>query len=113
LAEQLAVRPELSGEAFNFSLGVRATVLDIVEIVLQIMGRTDLTPLILNQTNEEVLEQTLDSEKARTILGWVPEYSLEAGLEETVAWYCGYFAQRNEGAFGGRAIPAVASSGGA
>jgi CDP-glucose 4,6-dehydratase len=113
LAEQLAVRPELSGEAFNFSLGVRATVLDIVEIVLQIMGRTDLTPLILNQTNEEVLEQTLDSEKARTILGWVPEYSLEAGLEETVAWYCGYFAQRNEAAFGSGAIPAVASSGGA
>jgi CDP-glucose 4,6-dehydratase len=81
-------------------------------MVLQIMRRTDLEPVIQNNTNNEIVEQSLSSEKARTLLGWIPQYSLEKGLEETVSWYRGYLEEWNEPIVG-RTIPAIASTGGA
>lgn len=87
LGEQLAEDDSLAGEAFNFSLGLRLTVLDIVNIVLKLMGRTDLEPVIQNNASSEIREQYLDSAKARERLRWAPTYGMENGLRETIAWY--------------------------
>lgn len=87
LGERLAEDPSISGEAFNFSLGLRLTVLDLVNKVLKIMGRTDLQPVIQNTVSSEIREQYLDASKARTRLGWAPKYEMEEALRETVAWY--------------------------
>jgi CDP-glucose 4,6-dehydratase len=92
LGERLAEDPSISGEAFNFSLGERLTVLDIVEMTLQLMGRTDLEPVIQNIASAEVREQYLDAGKARQMLGWVPKYEMRQAIEETVAWYREHFA---------------------
>jgi CDP-glucose 4,6-dehydratase len=43
LAEKLADKPELAGEAFNFSNENQLTVLEIVELVLEVM-HSDLKP---------------------------------------------------------------------
>ncbi len=90
LAEEMD-RPEIVGQAFNFSTGNRFTVVDIVKKVAEAMGRTDLEPVILNQAKAEIVEQTLSSEKALRLLNWRPEYTVEEGLTETVAWYREYF----------------------
>lgn len=87
LGEHLAEDPSISGEAFNFSLGLKLTVLDLVNKVLKIMGRTDLQPVIQNTVSSEIREQYLDASKARTRLGWTPKYEMEEALRETVAWY--------------------------
>jgi len=87
LGQHLAEQDSISGEAFNFGLGLRLTVLDIVSMVLRIMGRTDLEPIIQNNTSAEIREQYLDASKARKLLGWEPKYNMEQALEETVAWY--------------------------
>ena len=87
LGECLAEDPSISGEAFNFSLGLRLTVLDIVNMTLKIMGRTDLEPVIQNIVSSEIREQYLDATKARQKLGWSPKYGMEEALRETVAWY--------------------------
>jgi CDP-glucose 4,6-dehydratase len=84
LSEDPAV---ISGEAFNFSLGERRTVLDIVHTTLRIMGRMDLEPVIQNIASAEIREQYLDSGKARQLLGWQPRYAMEEAIEETVSWY--------------------------
>lgn len=76
---------------YNFSLEVELTVIDLVEQVLKIMGRTDLEPVILNQASAEIREQYMTCEKARRVLGWAPAYSMEQGLRETVEWYRGHF----------------------
>lgn len=87
LGEQLAEDGSISGEAFNFSLGLRFTVLDIVNMVLKLMGRTDLEPVIQNNASSEIREQYLDRSKAQERLGWAPKYGMEDALRETIAWY--------------------------
>ncbi len=78
-------------EAFNFSLESQISVLDITNRLLQLMGRTDLEPLILNQAGGEIKNQFLDASKARGMLGWTPAFTLEQGLMETIRWYKAYF----------------------
>lgn len=99
LGERLAVpesgaAPSISGEAFNFGLGLRLTVLDIVAMVLRLMGRSDLEPIIQNNASAEIREQYLDASKARKILTWEPKYNMESALEETIAWYKAELAGR-------------------
>lgn len=76
---------------YNFSLDVKLTVIDVVDHVLRLMGREDLEPVILNQASAEIRSQYMTSEKARRLLGWVPAYSVEQGLRETIDWYRDYF----------------------
>lgn len=87
LAEGLAKNPSLAGEAFNFSLEARLSVIDVVRRTLEIMGRTDLLPIIQNNASAEIREQYMQCDKARRLLDWVPQYDMEAGLLETVDWY--------------------------
>jgi CDP-glucose 4,6-dehydratase len=90
LAEQLAARTELKGQAFNFSNEIQVTVREIVESVIKLMG-SDLKPVILNEANNEIRYQYLSAEKARRILNWKPLYNLDQGLSMTIDWYRNYF----------------------
>jgi CDP-glucose 4,6-dehydratase len=90
LAEQLALRPELRGEAFNFSNEIQSTVSQIVEKILSIM-KSDLQADIHNEVSNEILHQYLSAKKARTQLNWRPLFNLDQGLERTVAWYKDFF----------------------
>ena len=87
LGERLAEDESISGEAFNFSLGERLTVLDIVRMTLEIMGRSDLEPVIQNIASSEIREQYLDATKACERLGWQPQYNMKRALAETIEWY--------------------------
>ncbi len=86
-AEMLQADPALSGEAFNFGLGERYAVLDIVDHILSALDRKDLVPLILNQASGEIREQYMSSERARKLLGWSPAHDLTAGLAKTIEDY--------------------------
>jgi CDP-glucose 4,6-dehydratase len=87
LGERLVEDESISGEAFNFSLGERLKVLDIVHMTLEIMGRNDLHPVIQNIASSEIREQYLDAGKAREKLGWQPQYNMKQALTETIEWY--------------------------
>ncbi len=85
LAEQIA-RPAVRGAAFNFSLEQPLTVLEIVAAISAQLG-SDLAPVVQNQASAEIIDQFLDSGQARAVLGWQPQWTLEAGLASTIAWY--------------------------
>jgi CDP-glucose 4,6-dehydratase len=91
LAEALAKRPELSGEAFNFSNELQISVLGLVQRILEQMGSA-LKPDCRNQANNEIRCQYLSAEKAREVLGWRPLYTLCEGLGKTIAWYREFLA---------------------
>jgi CDP-glucose 4,6-dehydratase len=86
LAEKLAEKPELCGSAFNFSYENQIDVLGIVQRILKLMD-SNLEPEVLNQAPNEILHQYLSAEKARQMLNWHPQFSLEAGLAKTIDWY--------------------------
>ncbi len=92
LAERLAADTTLAGEAFNFGLGLRLTMIDLVEKILAMMGRPGLRPTVMNNASNEIREQYLDANKARTRLGWTPRCHLDEGLRRTIDWYRAFFA---------------------
>ena len=77
----------IHGEAFNFSNELQIPVLELVNKILKLMGRTDLKPVILNQAQHEIKHQYLSAKKAREMLGWKPRYNIDDALKETIEWY--------------------------
>lgn len=90
LAEQLAAKPELRGEAFNFSNEIQMTVSEIVDKILKLMDSA-LQAEIRNEVNNEILHQYLSAEKARSQLGWSPLFTLDEGLARTIEWHKNFF----------------------
>lgn len=86
LAEQL-LEPGVKGQAFNFGLGVSVSVLELVQKLIALGPKRDLSPLIVDTTKGEIRDQFLSIEKSKRLLGWQPRWSLNAGLTRTFAWY--------------------------
>lgn len=86
LAEKLAEKPALRGQAFNFSNETQITVLDMVQKILALMD-SKLEPDIRSEASNEIIHQYLSAAKARRELGWEPLFSLEQGLRLTIDWY--------------------------
>ena len=93
LAEQLAARPELRGQAFNFSNELQITVLELVRRILALMD-SQAEPDIRNETVNEIRHQYLSAARAREVLGWRPLFTLEEGLRATIAWYRRFFKEQ-------------------
>lgn len=95
LAERLTQDPRLSGLAFNFSNEIQITVLELVQKILDKMG-SKLKPEVQNQPLNEIRHQYLSAERARHLLNWAPAFTLDDGLERTVAWYREFFGMHRE-----------------
>jgi len=86
LAEALHKRPALAGEAFNFSNELQVDVLSLTKKILA-QVQSDLEPDVRADAKHEIQHQWLTAAKARRELQWTPQFTLEEGLERTVAWY--------------------------
>jgi len=93
LAERLSADHKLRGMAFNFSNEIQITVLELVEKILAKM-ESKLTPEVQNQASNEIRHQYLSAERARKLLKWAPEFTLDEGLERTIAWYREFFSRQ-------------------
>lgn len=91
LAEALSDDASLRGEAFNFSNEIQV---DVLELTRQILTRMDsaLVPDVRSEATHEIRHQWLSAAKARRLLDWAPAFTLDAGLDRTIAWYTNYFA---------------------
>ena len=86
LAERLAANLALRGHAFNFSNESQISVLELVNLILR-KTNSSLQPEVLNQASNEIRHQYLSAEQARTMLNWKPQFTLDEGLDRTIAWY--------------------------
>lgn len=94
LAQALTTRRDLAGRAFNFGHNKPWTVLELVNQILEIAGRSDLPPVLRHEVTNEIQNQYLDPTRARTELGWEPRYTLAEGLDKTIAWYRHFLGER-------------------
>ena len=90
LAEHLH-REDVQGQVFNFAPERPMSALEMTHLILERMGKSHLEPLVLGTARAEIQNQYLSAEKTRRVLGWQPRYSLEQGLDETIAWYTDFF----------------------
>jgi CDP-glucose 4,6-dehydratase len=59
----------------------------VVQTIIRVSDHPDLEPVILDEVENEIQDQYLNSDKAGRLLGWEPQFTLESGLAETMAWY--------------------------
>lgn len=85
---------KVKGQAFNFSSGKPISVIDLMNVIIRIQGKT-VTPRILGEAKSEIDVQYLANEKAKHILNWEPRHSLEDGLRKTIDWYQNYLAHES------------------
>lgn len=76
-----------AGEAFNFSDESPLSVFDIYHAVCEAVVGERVEPHVLSKAQDEIKDQYLDASKARAVLGWSASWSLQRGLQDTVAWY--------------------------
>ena len=73
---------------YNFGSGERISNERLVKKILMLMGREDLSPLIIEGGRaREIVEQYVSIDKAKNILRWFPKIFLNEGLERTIAWH--------------------------
>jgi len=89
LAERLT-EPGVRGEPFNLGSGCPVSALDVVRTIIALSEHPDWQPLILNEVKHEIQDEYLSPQKALAAVGWEPQYSLAAGLEEAMRWYRAY-----------------------
>lgn len=79
------------GTVTNIGSGVEYTIRETVEMIVRLTGAKDIRILCdgerLRPENSEVNRLCADNRKALEITRWKPEYTLEAGLKETIEWF--------------------------
>ena len=101
LAERM-VDGALGGQAFNFGNEKPLSVIEIVTRILEMAGRPDLEPQILDEATAEIRRQYLDCTKARDLLDWSPGHTLNDGLSATIEWYAEWLSTRAASSAAGR-----------
>jgi len=83
-------------EVFNIGTQKETSIVELLNIIQNIM-KTNIKPKFADKPLGEINRCCLDISKAKKILGWKPEYSLEEGLKETISWWLNesnYFGSR-------------------
>jgi nucleoside-diphosphate-sugar epimerase len=72
------------GEVLNAGTGTDVSVNELAETIAN--EGTDIEHVEHHHPQSEIPKLLCDPSKARGVLGWEPEYSLEEGIEELRAW---------------------------
>jgi UDP-N-acetylglucosamine 4-epimerase len=78
--------PECFGEIFNIGAGGRITVNDIFNKICKIIDK-NITPNYHPNRKGDIPHSNASIEKARNMLGYVPEYEFEDGLRKTISYF--------------------------
>jgi len=84
---KVAESPQAVGEVINVGYGKSVSIGELAEKILAIVGgkkQIVTEDARVRPEASEVLELLCDHRKAKALLGWQPQVSLEAGLERTV-----------------------------
>ena len=76
----------LDARAFNIGTGIGTSVLDVAQKLQEAAGSEVPVEFAPHRPGEQQ-ESFVNVDKARAILGWTPEVSLEEGLANTYEWF--------------------------
>jgi CDP-glucose 4,6-dehydratase len=79
-----------AGQAYNIGTGMPLSVLELVEKIIEVSGKSGLKPDIQGTSWGEITHQYLDCAKAEAELGWIAATTVEDALGLTYDWYSDY-----------------------
>ncbi|MGD9814187.1 MAG: SDR family NAD(P)-dependent oxidoreductase [Hyphomonadaceae bacterium] len=86
-ANVAGLKSDVSDEVFNIASSVETTLNDLANALMRVMGKT-LTPEYGPERKVNAVPRRLAStEKAKRLLAWEAQVSLDEGLERLVAWW--------------------------
>lgn len=88
-AMQLALDKNIGGETFQIASGSERTIKELAILLQRMLNSHGITMQLAytEKRKGDVLRNFSDTTKAKNMLGWVPEYSLEKGLENTIKYF--------------------------
>ena len=72
---------------YNVGSKYNLSVLQLVNLILDLMKKKHLKPIIMNKSKQEINFQKLNDNKIKRELGWKQKVSLKSGLFKTIRWY--------------------------
>jgi CDP-glucose 4,6-dehydratase len=63
--------------------------LQLVEKILKQMN-SPLQPDIRNEASNEIIHQYLNADKAKNLLNWKPQFTLDEAIIQTITWYSNF-----------------------
>ncbi|MDW7777161.1 MAG: SDR family NAD(P)-dependent oxidoreductase [Methanosarcinales archaeon] len=91
---EIGVSEKSIGEVINIGTGSGVTIGELLQRILSILGKEDMRVVEdaerVRPDKSEVMELICDNSKAKRLLDWSPQYTLDDGLAETVEWMRGY-----------------------
>jgi UDP-glucose 4-epimerase len=77
---------DIDATAFNVATSIQRNVLDLAASVGEVMRQKPQLEFAPARAGE-LLRSALDVGKAKSVLGWTPQFKFEDGLQELVAWF--------------------------
>lgn len=76
----------VAGEAFNVAFGGQDYLIDVYNKLCNLLGK-DIKPNFGPDRKGDIKHSNASIEKAKTLMGYKPDYSFEKGIELAVEWY--------------------------
>jgi NAD dependent epimerase/dehydratase len=87
---KVAESPKSIGKVINIGSNFEMSIGDIAKKILSIMGKDNMAIVTdkrrIRPEKSEVERLWCDNSRAKTLLGWAPKTSFDAGLRKTVKW---------------------------
>lgn len=77
---------EASGQAFNIAYGGRETLNNLYDKLCKLLNK-DIKVIYKEERAGDIRHSNADISKAKRLLGYNPDYSMDRGLELTIEWY--------------------------
>jgi len=74
-------------DVFNIGTGVKTTVTDVVQLALKCAGHEPSRIQYSEDRPTTSKFRALDCTKARELLGWQPQFTIEQGISKTTEWW--------------------------
>lgn len=89
-ANVLAARSPARGEVFNIGGGSRISVIDLIEVIENAVGKKANIRFDSKQKGD-VVDTLADNSRAKHQLGWTPKVDIFTGVQQYVSWYKDYY----------------------
>lgn len=77
---------EVAGQAFNIAYGGQEFLIDIYYSLTKALGK-NIEPIFGPERVGDIKHSNADISKAKSLLGYEPDYDFEKGLNEAIEWY--------------------------